>query len=83
MLLAELTSRWSHAAGGRHDQPRFLGGIALQDTRPPDGILHGTWTATVRDIDGVLTGTVDVPVAAEPVDFAALLPTDLGPAKRR
>jgi hypothetical protein len=51
--------------------------------RPPDGILRGTWTATVRDIDGVVTGTVDMPVAEESVDLKTLLPADLGVARRR
>lgn len=55
----------------------------LLRSRPPDGILRGTWTATVRDIDGLLTGMVDLPVAEEPVALVALLPTDLGAAKRR
>lgn len=41
--------------------------------RPDDGILHGTWKATVRDVDGVLTGTVDVPVAEAPVDVVEVL----------
>jgi len=43
--------------------------------RPDDGVFHGTWTATVRDIDGVLTGTIDVPVDNEPVDVLKLLTT--------
>jgi len=42
-------------------------------SRPPDGVLHGTWTASVPDVDGVLTGTVDVPVAERPVDVATVL----------
>lgn len=46
-------------------------------TRPPeDGVLHGTWKATVRDVGGVLTGTVDVAVAEEPVDVVEVLTTE-------
>jgi hypothetical protein len=41
--------------------------------RPSDGILHGTWKATVPDVYGVLTGTLDVPVEAAPVDIRDLL----------
>ena len=44
--------------------------------RPDDGVLHGTWKATVRDVDGVLTGTVDVAVAEEPVDVVEVLTTE-------
>ncbi len=40
----------------------------LLGARPEDGLLRGTWHATVPDVDGVLTGTIDVPVAEEPVD---------------
>jgi hypothetical protein len=40
-----------------------------------DGVLHGTWKATVRDVDGVLTGTIDVAVADEPVDVVKVLTT--------
>ncbi|MDP9404204.1 MAG: putative DNA binding domain-containing protein [Actinomycetota bacterium] len=46
-------------------------------SRPPeDGVLHGTWKATVRDVDGVLTGTIDVAVAREPVDVVKVLTTE-------
>ncbi len=41
--------------------------------RPEDGVLHGTWKATIRDQEGVLTGTLDIPIADEPVDIAMLL----------
>jgi hypothetical protein len=41
--------------------------------RPDDGVLHGTWKATIRDVDGVLTGTIDVPVAHEAVDVVMVL----------
>lgn len=40
--------------------------------RPEGGVLHGTWKATVRDVDGVFTGVVDVPVTEEPVAVATL-----------
>lgn len=43
----------------------------LLSARPLDGVLHGMWKATVRDLDGVLTGTVDVPVAEHPIDVAS------------
>jgi hypothetical protein len=55
----------------------------LLSSRPADGVLHGTWKASVRDIDGIMTGMVNLPVAEDPVDLATLLPTDLGPARRR
>lgn len=43
-------------------------------SRPPeDGVLHGTWKATVRDVDGVLTGAIDVVVADEAVDVVKVL----------
>jgi hypothetical protein len=48
----------------------------LVNRRPQDGLLHGTWKATVRDIDGLMTGTIDVPVADEPVDVVDVLTTD-------
>jgi len=41
--------------------------------RPEDGMLHGTWRATLRDLDGVLDGTVEVPVGEEPVDPRTVL----------
>lgn len=41
--------------------------------RPVDGVLRGTWKATVPDVYGVLTGTIDVPVNADPVDLRHLL----------
>ena len=45
----------------------------LVQARPDDGLLHGTWEATVRDMDGLLTGTLQVPVRAEPLDPVTLL----------
>jgi hypothetical protein len=59
----------SETARQRHRDEVFV----VLSARPEDGTLHGTWKATVRDIDGVLTGVVDVPVAEEPVDIAELL----------
>jgi hypothetical protein len=41
--------------------------------RPGDGILRGTWRATIREPNDVLTGTLQVQVAEEPVDVIALL----------
>ena len=41
--------------------------------RPEAGVLHGTWKATARDVEGVLMGAVDVPVAKEPIQIEALL----------
>jgi hypothetical protein len=41
--------------------------------RPEDGVLHGTWKATVRDIDGLLTGIIDIPVCEDAVDAVELL----------
>jgi hypothetical protein len=40
--------------------------------RPEGGTLRGTWKATIRDQEGVLSGTLDIPVADEPVDVLAL-----------
>jgi hypothetical protein len=42
-------------------------------------VLHGEWTAIVRDIDGVVAGTLDVPVREEPVDIKELLVKDTQP----
>lgn len=40
--------------------------------RPTGGMLHGTWKATIRDQEGVLRGTLDIPVADDPVDVLEL-----------
>ena len=40
---------------------------------PADGILRGTWKATIRDQEGVLSGTLDIPVADDPVDILEIL----------
>jgi hypothetical protein len=40
--------------------------------RPEGGMLRGTWTATIRDQGGVLSGTLDIPIADEAVDVLAL-----------
>jgi hypothetical protein len=45
----------------------------LLPERPPDGILHGMWRATVREVHGVMRGTLDVPVHEEPVDLRDVL----------
>lgn len=41
--------------------------------RPADGVLHGTWKATIPDVHGVINGMIDVPVKEEPVDMLDLL----------
>ncbi len=45
----------------------FLGG------RPTEQTLHGTWRATVPDMEGVVTGAFAIPVAEAPVNIGALL----------
>jgi hypothetical protein len=42
----------------------------LVRARPKDGILHGTWKATIR---GVVEGVLDVPLRHEPVEPNAIL----------
>jgi hypothetical protein len=51
-------------------------------SRPADGVLHATWTATVQNRDGIIEGHLTIPVAAEPVDVGTLLssPTQMGGA---
>ncbi|MDQ1446339.1 MAG: hypothetical protein QOF60_661 [Actinomycetota bacterium] len=44
--------------------------------RPPDGTLHGTWKATGPDIDGVIRGTLEVPIRDDPVKLRELLDQD-------
>jgi hypothetical protein len=44
----------------------------LLNARPEGGMLRGTWKATIRDQEGVLSGTLDVPVADQPVDVPEL-----------
>jgi hypothetical protein len=41
--------------------------------RPASGIMHGTWKATIRDQEGVLSGTLDIPVADDPVNIPEIL----------
>ena len=41
--------------------------------RPPDGILRGTWKATVPEVHGVIRGDLEVPVQDDPVDLRDLL----------
>ncbi len=45
----------------------------LLPERPPDGILRGTWKATVPEVHGVIRGDLDVPVQDDPVDLRDLL----------
>jgi hypothetical protein len=49
-------------------------------------LFQGHWKATVRDLDAVLTGAVEVPVTREPVDIRGLLEAeadeDLRPAQQ-
>lgn len=40
---------------------------------PDSGRLEGRWTATMRDVHGVVAGTVDLPVDPEPVDVIDLV----------
>lgn len=35
--------------------------------RPPDGLLHATWKATVKDRNGVISGQLTIPVQEDPV----------------
>lgn len=46
--------------------------------RPEGGFLTGTWTATMRDQDGLLRGDVEMPVREKPTDVAELLTVDEG-----
>jgi hypothetical protein len=55
----------------------------LVRARPEDGVLHGTWTATIRDQEGVLTGIIDVLLAEKPVDVAALISAETEGAEER
>lgn len=41
--------------------------------RPPGGVLHATWEATVTNRDGVIEGCLTIPVQEEPVRVAELL----------
>jgi hypothetical protein len=45
----------------------------LLPERPPDGLLRGTWKATVPEVHGVIRGDLDVPVQDDPVDLRDLL----------
>jgi hypothetical protein len=44
--------------------------------RPAGGMVRGTWKATIRDQEGVLSGTLDIPVADDPVDILETLRDD-------
>ena len=41
--------------------------------RPPDGLLHVTWTATVEQRDGVIEGHLTIPVQEDPIDVGEVL----------
>lgn len=45
---------------------------------PPDRLLRGTWKATVPYFEGVLRGTVEIPVREDPIDLNGLLELDPG-----
>ncbi|MGC1184223.1 MAG: hypothetical protein WBA31_03605 [Candidatus Dormiibacterota bacterium] len=53
----------------------------LVGARPSNGVIQGEWTATVRDMDGVVTGTVELPVSEEPVDSDPLLKAVTNPER--
>jgi hypothetical protein len=40
--------------------------------RPLDGIVRGTWKATIRDQEGMLSGALAIPVADDPVNILEL-----------
>jgi hypothetical protein len=42
-------------------------------SRPAEGLLHASWTATVQNRDGIIEGRLTIPVEAEPVDVGTLL----------
>ena len=44
-------------------------------SRPGDGVVRATWTATIRDQEGVLFGTLEIPVAEVPTHLE--MPTHL------
>lgn len=67
VVMFEIGDLRQHATDTSDDVYVFL------TRRPEDGVLRGTWKATVRDIDGVLTGTIDLAVADEPVDVVKVL----------
>lgn len=41
--------------------------------RPPADALHRTWKATVRDVHGVIRGTLEVPIREDSVELRGLL----------
>jgi hypothetical protein len=41
--------------------------------RPAGGMVRSTWKATIRDQEGMLSGTLDIPVADDPVDVLEFL----------
>ncbi len=43
--------------------------------RPPDGLLHMSWTATVKNRDGMIEGQMAVPIQEIPIDVSDVLPS--------
>lgn len=41
--------------------------------RPPGGLLHATWTATVQNRDGIIKGELSVPVREDPIGIEEVL----------
>lgn len=65
--------RWAVGDLRQHATDQSDDVYVLLRERPPDGVLRGTWKATMPDVDGVLSGTLEVPVADEPVTIGAVL----------
>lgn len=53
-----------------HDGDDFF---ILLPIRPPDGLLHATWAATVQHRDGLIEGHLTVPVQEDPIDVGYVL----------
>lgn len=45
----------------------------ILDERPDGGVLRIDWTATAKEARGVHPGSIEVPIASEPIDVASLL----------
>lgn len=65
--------RWHVGDLRQHGKERSDEVYVFPGARPPDGTFHGIWEATVPDVEGVVTGTFDLPVADAPVDLGPLL----------